>query len=36
LSSSPMTYQIDGRQYVITPVDSVVYAWTIPAAPERR
>jgi alcohol dehydrogenase (cytochrome c) len=32
LSSSLMTYQIDGRQYLITPVDSVVYAWTLPPA----
>jgi alcohol dehydrogenase (cytochrome c) len=32
LSSSPMTYQIDGRQYLITPVDSVVYAWSLPRA----
>jgi alcohol dehydrogenase (cytochrome c) len=30
LNSSPMTYQIEGRQYLITPVDSVVYAWTLP------
>ena len=32
LNSSPMTYQIGGRQYLITPVDSVVYAWTLPPA----
>jgi len=32
LNSSPMTYQIEGRQYLITPVDSVVYAWTLPPA----
>jgi alcohol dehydrogenase (cytochrome c) len=31
LNSSPMTYQIDGRQYVITPIDSVVYAWALPS-----
>jgi hypothetical protein len=32
-----MTYQIDGQQYVITPIDSVVYAWTVPAAlPQGR
>ena len=34
LNSSPMTYQIDGRQYLITPIDSVVYAWTLPGAPQ--
>lgn len=27
-----MTYQIGGRQYLITAVDSVVYAWTLPPA----
>jgi hypothetical protein len=25
-----MTYELDGRQYVITPSDGVVYAWTLP------
>jgi alcohol dehydrogenase (cytochrome c) len=30
MNSSPMTYQIDGQQYVITAIDSVVYAWTLP------
>jgi hypothetical protein len=29
-----MTYEIDGRQYLITPIDSVVYAWTMPPAPQ--
>jgi acido-empty-quinoprotein group A len=28
---SPMTYELDGRQYIVTPSDSVVYAWTLPA-----
>ena len=32
LNSSPMTYQVNGRQYIITAVDSVVYAWTLPPA----
>lgn len=32
-TTSPMTYELDGRQYVITPSDSVVYAW---ALPEKR
>lgn len=31
LSGSPMTYEVDGRQYVITPVDGVLYAWALPA-----
>ena len=30
LGSSPMTYELDGRQYVVTGVDSVLYAWTLP------
>ena len=30
LGSSPMTYELDGRQYVITAVDSVLYAWALP------
>lgn len=30
LNSSPMTYEIDGKQYIITPIDSVVYAWSLP------
>ncbi|HEX4772014.1 MAG TPA: acido-empty-quinoprotein group A [Bryobacteraceae bacterium] len=32
MNSSPMTYQIDGRQYVLTAVDSVLYAWALPRA----
>jgi alcohol dehydrogenase (cytochrome c) len=30
LLASPITYQLDGRQYVILPVDSVLYAFTLP------
>ncbi|MBS1820855.1 MAG: acido-empty-quinoprotein group A [Acidobacteria bacterium] len=30
MNSTPMTYQVDGRQYLITCVDSVVYAWSLP------
>ena len=32
-TTAPMTCELDGRQYVILPSDSVVYAWTLP---ERR
>jgi len=28
---APMTYELDGKQYVVTPADSVMYAWTLPA-----
>jgi alcohol dehydrogenase (cytochrome c) len=31
--SSPMTYALDGRQYVLTPVGSVVFAWALPEKP---
>lgn len=30
MNSAPMTYELDGKQYVITGVDSVVYAWCLP------
>jgi hypothetical protein len=26
---SPITYQIDGTQYVVTGIDGVMYAWTL-------
>jgi len=32
MNSSPMTYSVDGQQFVITAVDNVIYAWTLPAA----
>ena len=32
-TTAPMTYELDGRQYIITPSDSMVYAW---ALPEKR
>jgi len=31
LTGSPMTYELDGRQYILTAVDSVLYAWALPA-----
>ncbi len=30
LSGSPVTYELDGRQYVLTPVDGVLNAWRLP------
>ena len=30
LTGAPMTYMLGGRQYVITAVDSVLYAWALP------
>jgi len=31
MSNSPMTYSIDGRQYVLAGAGSVLYAWSLPA-----
>jgi len=31
LGSGPMTYELDGRQYVVYPVDGVVYAFALSA-----
>ena len=30
LVASPMTYQIDGRQYLIIPVQDILYAFALP------
>ena len=30
ISSSPMTYELDGRQYIVQGVGSVLYAWALP------
>jgi acido-empty-quinoprotein group A len=30
-TGSPITYELDGRQYIVTPADGVIYAWTLPA-----
>jgi alcohol dehydrogenase (cytochrome c) len=29
LSGAPMTYELEGRQYVLTAVDGVLNAWTL-------
>ena len=29
-NSSPITYQLDGKQYILTCVDGTVYAWSLP------
>ena len=31
LNTGPETYELDGRQYVVYSVDSVVYGFTLPA-----
>lgn len=30
LTGCPMTYELNGRQYVLTAIDSVLYAWALP------
>ena len=32
LLASPMTYELDGRQYVLVPVQDVLYAFALPAS----
>ncbi len=31
LTGCPMTYELNGRQYLLTPVDSVLYTWALKA-----
>jgi hypothetical protein len=31
-----MTYEIDGRQFVVTPVGGWLYAWALPDAAGQR
>jgi len=28
--SSPMTYELDGKQYLLTAVNDVVFVWSLP------
>jgi alcohol dehydrogenase (cytochrome c) len=30
MSSAPSTYELDGHQYLLTPVGNTLYAWTLP------
>jgi outer membrane protein assembly factor BamB len=34
MDASPMTYQLDGRQYLIMAVQDVLYAFALPMAPQ--
>jgi acido-empty-quinoprotein group A len=36
LLASPMTYQLDGRQYVLIPVQNVLYAFALPEAGSKN
>jgi len=30
MAGSPMTYELDGRQYVLTPIQNVILVWALP------
>ncbi len=32
--TAPMTYELDGRQYLLTPVNDVMFAWALPDKPK--
>jgi alcohol dehydrogenase (cytochrome c) len=35
MESSPMTYELDGRQYILTSGGSVLFAWALPESAAR-
>ena len=35
MQSSPISYELDGRQYIITSSGSVMFAWALPEAKDR-
>jgi alcohol dehydrogenase (cytochrome c) len=34
MGNSPITYELDGRQYLLMAAGSALYAWTLPVAPQ--
>ena len=36
LLASPMTYQLDGRQYLMIPIYDTLYAFALPEKPDRK
>jgi alcohol dehydrogenase (cytochrome c) len=30
MESGPMTYELDGKQYLLTPAGSMILAWALP------
>ena len=36
MANAAITYKIDDRQYVVTPVDDMLYAWTLPTRPAKE
>jgi alcohol dehydrogenase (cytochrome c) len=35
MASSPITYELDGRQYLMTGMGSVLYAWALPLPADK-
>jgi alcohol dehydrogenase (cytochrome c) len=35
MTASPMTYELNGRQYLLTPVQNVIFAWALPPTEPR-
>jgi hypothetical protein len=33
MESAPMTYELGGRQYLLTPAGSAIFAWALPIEP---
>jgi alcohol dehydrogenase (cytochrome c) len=33
VTSAPITYQLDGKQYIVIGASHVLYAWALPEAP---
>ena len=36
LYASPMTYQLDGRQYLLVPIENILYAFALPERAAAR
>ena len=34
MQASPMSYELDGRQYILTPIQNTILAWALPEAPK--
>jgi len=36
MNNAPISYEMDGRQYILTAGGSVLYAWTLPLPPAAQ